>query len=586
MVMMTVTALAQNKSKSAAIMPTVLKRPVVAEVARGGKVDIPISVVASPGDQVRIEISSPSALGTVSIIRPISSAVPLLHYISKGDTKVTEDSFRFRIKASGYAWNSYSAKIFIKNPKGILKMEPEKIDFGHVPLGSVSTASLRIHHQFGADISGRLLVPAPYSISGGGVFSLAEGQSTNLTITFAPNEIQTCPAVVKLTPSSPEIQEISLLGDGCAPFGINTNTFTFSDRIKQCYVQVTNFTSNSLSLRWTDDTPLHFGLLQIGPHESTRVALSAPQLELPAGSREIFYPRLGNSFYSIPVTLTVNGPPGKMWVETIKPPLAFYSSEQTIPLKGIIHNDTTNECDAELVLIEHEDEPITRSSVTVSPSSQQPFEFALSTKRSGSCVPSVQLVESGKVIAKGDWRVSVQKQQLSSGSSVPAIPPIVGGHSSSDPLENPLSQLSRFASQDERERLAIWLPPFFKKELFSNKLVLNWRYEGSKKDVRFVIVEKRAHNSISDRTGENSGDVWKRVSGNPKIYRDGWILELPMPFPGTHTYRVLLPDFPGENLGAATTVGITWTMYAWPVFRFLLLSIFFVLAVKALRRRL
>jgi hypothetical protein len=563
-------------------MPTVLKRPVVAEVERGGEVEIPISVVASPGDQVRIEVSSPSAFGTVSITRPISPTVPLLHYISKRDTKVAEDSFRFRIKASGYAWNTYSAQILIKNPKGILKMEPEKIDFGHVPLGSVSTAGLTIYHKFGADISGKLLVPAPYSISGGGVFSLAEGQSTNLTITFAPNEIQSCPAHVRLTPSSPGIKEIPIIGDGCAPFGINTNVFTISDRIKQSYVQVTNFTSNSLSLRWTDDSPLHFESLQIGPHESGRVALSGPQLDLPAGSMEIFYPRLGNSFYSIPITIVVNGPPGRILVETIKSPTAFYSLGQTILLKGIIHNDTTNEGNAELVLSQHDVDGIVRSSVKVLPSSNIPFEIPWTPKNSGLTPIVVQLVVNGEKVSEGNWSVTINKQTEETHITYPLA------ESSGKPpdveCQTPLYGQSRLATKDERDSVAIWAPPTFSNGLLGSKLILNWSYFGSE-SIDFTIEEKRHRNVLIDRTGEAPLDSWIKVHGKPKLLGQGWQLEIPLPYPGIHTYRVY-PNKVGNISIAEQSITVTWRLYLWTYLRLLLITIITLSAIFWIRYRI
>lgn len=570
--------------KTDRVMPTLLVKPIVAKVMRGEEIDIPINVVSVYGGDVRIEISSPSSFGTLVPAGCLSPSVPVLRYRNRRDIKVSEDSFRFRVKAPGYAWNTYAAKILIRDPQGILRAAPQNIEFGKIPLGCVGEALFRLSNSYGADVYGTLLPSPPYSIPGGGEFSLAEGEYKTFRICFTPTELKPCIASLKAVPEIYKFPKISLRGEGVVPFLIETNAVTINEHNRQVSLQVTNLTADPITLEWFGSPPLAFSSPIVIPgHGEGCVTVSMGQLELSVGGKKIFHPLLGTRSYSAPVEITAVGPPGRVMIDPLPGSGVIHCMiGQPLSLKGIIHNTSAAAHDAELAFIDHDEEgAVTRKSVVMEPFSKLPFELSWSPKNAGSGTPSVQLIEAGKVIAEACWRVSVESLPAPKASPLSITSP--GIPTKDKPSDIPLPQ-TRIATQGERENVAIWLPPHFKDGILRGKLSLGWRYFGTQ-NAKFVIAERRRHNAITDRTGELPPDEWVRMRGEAILHDGDWEFKIPMPFRGAHTY-IVYPEGEGEKIIAPLTVDVTWKMFAWPPLRLLLVLLFCVYLVRKIRERL
>ena len=564
------------------VLPTLLVKPVTGQVLRGEEVDIPVKVVPAYGGDVRVEISQPARFGSLVMVGRKSASTPVFRYNSNHDIKAAEDSFQIRVKSPGHAWNTYTAKIVINDPRGTLDAQPKNIDFGKIAVGTSARKSLRLSNRFGANVSGTLLASAPYSVSGSGVFSLEEGESKTFEVCFAPTEIRSDDSEVKVAPEIDNFPLISLKGEGVVPFLIESNSATLSDEHPKADFRITNIAATPLTLECFGDPALEYSPPMVIPaHGIGFISISMKQRELPVGSSRFFHPLVSSRSYSTPLEITALGPPGNVSIEPLNGSKIIPCTQgHPILLKGIIRNTSPVSHDVELAVIDHQDTP-PRSvkKLSLPPSSGTPFELSWAPINTGLSTPSLQLLESGKVIAESSWNVSVELPP----AIVPLPVPSVRVTTLKAQALAPISSQSRVATQDDKEMVAVWLPPRFHDGIIRSRLVLSWRYFGSQ-SAGFVIAEKKQHNSISDRTGELPDEQWIRIQGDP-LPRDGcWELEIPMPLPGTHTY-VVYPVGKGDKIISPLTVGITWKMFAWPALRLLLAAIFIVCLVKVIRRR-
>ena len=117
-----------------------------------------------------------------------------------------------------------------------------------------------------------------------------------------------------------------------------------------------------------------------------------------------------------------------------------------------------------------------------------------------------------------------------------------------------------------------------------NHVLLQWRYYGSLKS-GFVIAKPQHRNGISDRTGEQKSDQPEPIAGATIHSKNGvWTGRLPLQWPGIHQYIVCLAGVDYPNV-ATITLEISDRAFYWPPLRAILLLLFIILLVKAVRRR-
>lgn len=585
---------AEKKEKFAS--PTVLIKPVAVEVTRGELVQIPIRVVPAYGGVVQVEISVPPSYGSFEPMGRIGDSTVVYRYEHKRQFKEKEDSFRFRVKSPGHAWNSYLGSIRINEPRGDLTIEPKLIDFGKVPVGGAVKKKLTLTNRFGSRVSASLTVPSPWSITGDGFFSLLEGESKSFEIRFAPAEVRKEIGVCKVAPQNTNFPAIDLSGEGIAPFLIDeTNAVISLDRPTAIF-RLTNTSDAPVEYLWSGDSPLDLsppGI--IPPNGSATASASLGRLVLPEESRRKLPLCLVSGCYAKQIDIMAIGPQGGVSIETAaKPDAKPAAIGFPVQLDVIIRNNSSVERRLEVEMLDGDDPEKDGgrhvNSVVIPASGSIPYSVSWTPAYPGLCIPSLHVSEEGKELAVKTWKIPVAPNKTVASPSIPSPTPFttsrptpvaIDGGEGKGSLQK--TSRARTATAHEQEMLAIWSPPRIDDGWFGRSLVLRWRYCGSG-DPCFVIAERVMRNSLSDRTGEAPTESWKKLPGNPLLHDGIWELTIPMPFPGAHVYCVY-PSVDGEKMIALLTVGVTWWTYGWPYLRILFLSILLVCIVKVIRRR-
>ena len=587
-----------DSNRKGGISSTVLARPVQGKVIRGGEVDLPIDAIAPDGGDVLLQISRSPRFGSLQPLGRGSASALVYRYVNDSKFNSEEDSFEFRIKAPGQAWSTHTAAIRIKAPPGVLTVTPGKLDFGKVAIGSTARRTILLCNNFGAPVSGTLLLPAPWSLVGDGSYTLAEKETRSFEIQFKPTEAKAENSQLKAAPELPGFPVVPVFGEGIVPFLIDTNSAIIEREHLKAVFRVTNPASSPIMIEWKGDTALELSPGKvIPPHGVVDFSVALGQLVVPVEGRITFHLFLSTRAYSVPVEITALGQPGQISVEAVHgSEIVTASLEHSLTLRGIIHNASSRNHEVQLAFHDNEGSPSASDSPSsplkplspsnplillhLPPSSSIPFELPWTPRNVGLWRLLAQLLETGKVLGTAVWNVSVQTDVTPS-----PHPPSYSAETISLKSAPPLapSPQTRLATSDEKENLAIWLPPYFKEGFLQRSLVLRWQYAGVNNH-GFVISEQRHQNSLMDRTGEAPTDSWMRVKGSPTLRGGIWELELPLPFPGAHVFLVY-PDGQGEKIISPLTVGITWKMFVWPALRLLLATIFIVCLVKVIRRR-
>lgn len=568
--------------KQSPVLPTLLVKSVTAQVTRGEEVEIPIKVVPSYGGDVIIVISSPPISGSLEEINRRTASTPVLLYHHHREFKTAEDTFQYRVKSPGHAWNSYVGKILIKDPLGTLSVRPDHLDFGKVPLGCLAHKTLQLSNRFGASVSGTLLSSAPFSIAGVDSFTLAEGETKIFEVFFTPTETRIDAMDLKIAPDRPNIPLISVKGEGVAPFLVDHGSAILSADHPREDFRITNTTGITLTLECSRDPALICPApIVIPAHGVGILSISMKEHFLPLGGSRSVQSLVSYRSYSVPLEIMAMGPLGGISIETLNgSQIILGVLGSPLLLKGCIRNTSNSNHEVKLAISSSQDgDPLSIKSLLVPASSTTPFEFSWNPVATGLCTPSVELLESGKVVEKASWKVSVgaPASRLSSVRPPISVPSLKVMPLTTEALHN------RLATQNEKESLAIWMPPRFEDGLIRRSLVLRWRYLGSSTS-QFVVTERVLRNSLSDRTGENPPESWNRIKGDPICHNGVWELKIPLPFPGTHSYMVY-PNVQGEKIVSPLTIGISWSMFTWPALRLLLAGIFILSLVKVIRRR-
>jgi hypothetical protein len=576
---------AERKEKVAS--PTVLIKPIAVQVTRGESVEIPIQIVPAYGEESKVEISVPPGFGSLEPIRRIGASTVVYRYAHKREFKEEEDSFQFRVKSPGHAWNSYRGSIRINEPRGILKIQPKRLDFGKVPVGVVVTKKLTLINQFGSRVSATLMVPSPWSIKGEGDFSLKEGESRSFEVRFAPTEVREEIGAGKVAPQNMNFPVADLIGEGIAPFLIDATNAVISLERPTARFQLTNTSDAPVEYGWSGDSPLDRsppGV--IPPKGSAIVSVSIGRLDLPEESRKELHLCLVSGCYARQIDIVAVGPRGGITIETSgKPDAKPATIGQPIQFEGIIRNNSSIERPLELKMLDGDDRERDGGrrieSVLIPPSGSVPFSVTWTPANPGLSVPSLHVYEAGKELAAKSWKITVAAAK----SATPPASTHATSHGTPVKIaggESPVGVV-RTASDREQEMIAIWMPPRFEEGWFGRSLVLRWRYCGSG-ETGFVIAERVMRNSLSDRTGEAPTESWKRLKANPLLHDGVWELTIPIPFPGAHVYCVY-PSGEGEKMIAPLTVGVTWWTFGWPYLRILLIAIFLLSLAKVVKTR-
>ena len=567
------------------VVPTVLSKPVTAEVIRGGQISIPIPVISIGGGDVSVQISRQPNCGTLQLMDERSGIVPVFKYQNNASFNSPGDSFEFRIKVQGQPWSSHTGLIRIKNPPGKLCVIPEKIDFGAVSIGTPAQKTLLLSNNFGSTVSGVLLVPSPWSIVGDGAFSLCENETKAFTLIFTPVKARYDVAELKVAPELSNFPVVPLAGEGVVPFLIDSVSAIVTKEHPQADFRITNASTRKMKVGWDDDT----GLLSsppvtILPGGTSKVWISIAPLPLDSEERKVIHPSLREGNFSQPLEIVALGPKGNISLKADEKTFSCKAGSQ-VTLHGMIESTSSMERTLQLHTPDKDGGPEKVQNVTLAPHASQPFVFSWSSLLPGPKTLKASLFESGRLLQEVEWNAIVIPVDKSVNEAslplhqVPAISP----NSSSKPPQDRKPQLIRISRRDSG-CVAAKLSSALQPGMFGNSLLLKWLYLGDEVP-SFIIEEKMKRNGLTDRTGENPGEMWHRLDLKPQCEHGEWVARMPMPWPGNHIYRVYPSGHPIVIM-SEVMVSVTWSMYLWPLIRAGLLILFVLSLIKVLRERL
>jgi len=574
----------QNKNSPTSIPSTFLLRPVVASLQRGGNAKIILQVAAPFGGECKFEISRAPKYGTLDSGQRVDSNIRKFLYQSSSDNYSDQDSFEFRVKAPNHAWSTYTAKIFIRNSEPTIKIIPDIMDFGKVPIGGTYKKKLLIRNVYGANISGRLQVRSPWSIEGEDMISLSQGETSSIEILFSPSGSQKYAGVCKIVPENTSFPFVSLSGDGVAPFILSTTSAVMSPDHTESVFQVANNIEKPITVSCSGDDELTYpSTLVIQPSAVETIKVSSARIKLPEDDYRIFHAHIDADHYSQKIDIKVLGPKGKLVIQAPPEdmPLPLRVGESLI-IGGTIRNQSRAVRSIELRLQNPQDPQKTAiaESLELMGGTETPFSLVWKSKDSIPKILLLRILENEKQIASFSWNV-VKNTVSNQKTTVSPIP-------SQKPAETITDNSAiRLATGSERERLIVYEAPSFCDSLLGRRLVLRWLYYGSE-NPNFQIRRRFKSNALSNRTGEEQME-WSKLglfSDLIKKRQDGiWEVVLPMPLPGFHDYMVTT-DSPGEKLAAIQSVHISWGLFLWPYLRVFLSVSIIILLFKAIRARM
>lgn len=578
-------ALRADIKASSLVVPTVLSKPVRAEVTRGGQIAISIPVVSVSGGDVSVQISRQPNCGTLQLMDKRSGIVPVFHYQNNASINSPGDSFEFRIKVQGQPWSTHTGLIRIKNPPGKLSVIPNRIDFGTVSIGSSARKTMLLSNNFGAPVSGVLLLPSPWSLVGDGAFSLAENEAKEFAILFTPVKNRPEVAELKVAPELFNFPAVPLFGEGVLPFLIDATSAIVTKEHPQADFRITNASTREMKIGWDDVT----GLLGsppviIVPGGTSKVWISIAPLALDSEERKVLHPTLREGNFSLPLEIVAVGPKGSVILKADEKTFSCKAGSQ-VTLHGLIDSTSSIERTLQLRYPDKDGAPDLIRNVTLAPHASQPFVFSWSSLLPGPKTLKASLFESGRLLQEVEWNAIVipREKEVHQASLSSQKSSGLTAESSANNSQAPKSQIIRLARKDSG-CVAGKLSAALQQGLFTNSLLLKLLYLGDGAPV-FIIEEKIKRNGLSDRTGENPGEMWSRLDLKPQRENGEWLVRMPMPLPGTHIYRVFPSGCPVVIM-SEVMVPVTWSMFLWPFVRAVLVLLFALCVIKVANDRL
>lgn len=158
-----------------------------ARAKRGEVSIIEIEAIPNYGNQIRFEIVTPPAHGSIEGIRLIDDHSAEVAYHHDGSSSPVTDSFRFRVRSVGRSPSVPAiCHLQILAPPPRLSVTPSKIDLGERLIGSVTSTNLLLSNIGGGEIVGKLILPAGVKAPEGESFRLAEGEARSVRLEIAP----------------------------------------------------------------------------------------------------------------------------------------------------------------------------------------------------------------------------------------------------------------------------------------------------------------------------------------------------------------------------------------------------------------
>jgi hypothetical protein len=571
------------------LRPTMMVPKVLAQVVRGESVDIPIVATPFRPGVTSVKILIPPHHGILTQIDNDPGKAAVFRYLHDREFSDEEEAFTFLVTDSqlNLSGTRQIGRILIRNPHATLIFNPEeRLDFGKVPLGETVSKIVTLSNAFGSTISGVLRVAPPWRIDDDPNVVLREGSSRAFTISFAPRADGEESSRVSFDPDTVSLPELILHGSGQAPFEVVAPAvLKLTKDSPRDSITLSNTTDRAITVAWRGDSSgLETSPPVSIPPKGTAEAWVSSRIVMPCDTVAKRVLTLSSSAYSLPVKFEIRGPKGGLSLELLRGGETIGAVRgEALLLEGIVRNSSETERDLHIRIENPEGETkLPSKHLVIPPKSFLNFQFSWFPGALGDRELPVLVSEGEKLVGEDHWKVSVRDRIL---SSVPATKP--SPHSPRVVVQTNTPQGGIYLATDNfKAKAVVEVRPFEERGILMNHLVLKWRYFGPEKTV-FAVEEKHVRNALTDRTGSESTNVWKRVVGAVKSGSGGVCsIRIQMPLPGSHEYRIYPVGVDQEVAIAPVTVEVSQSMFWWPWIRDLLLLLFLIAFLKFLRNRL
>ena len=578
-----------GKKGALQLHPTMMVPKVLAQVVRGESVNISVDATPFRPGVTAVKILIPPKHGTLTQVDNDPGKAGVFRYQHDREYSDEEETFTFLVTDSQLnpSGTKQIGRILIRNPHATLIFNPEeRLDFGKVPLGETVFKKVTLSNAFGSTISGVLRVAPPWHIDNDPYVVLREGDSKTFTLSFTPKADGEQSSRVSFDPDTVSLPELILHGCGQAPFDVSSpGVLKLTKDSPRASMTLSNSTDREITVAWSGESiGLETSPAVTIPPRGTAETWVASRITMPPDMASKRTLKLSSTAYSLPVKLEIRGPKGGVSVELLRGGETIGAIRgEALLLEGVVRNSSETERELDIRIENPEGETkLPSKHLVIPPKSFSNFQFSCFPGALGDRELPVLVSEGEKMVAEDHWKVSVRDRIR---SSVPVTKPLP--HSPHGIIQNITPQGGIYLATDNfKARAVLEIRPFEERGILMNHLVLKWRYFGPEKTV-FAVQEKHVRNTLTDRTGSESTDVWKRVMGTVQVNSGGdFSIRLPMPLPGSHVYRIYPVGIDQEVVIAPVTLEVSQSMFWWPWIRSLLVLLLLICLLKFLRDRL
>ena len=234
------------------IIPPPMGEDIAVQVMRGGSAEIRLRAFEGRGNPLGYEIVRNPEHGRLEDFRQADKnrqGFASVVYVHDNDEESTQDEFAFRARAlvGGGVSSPIKVKLRIIDATPKLGIDPV-VNFSAVA-GESDVREVILSNEGGGLLEGRLAPEEPFYTEGEGRFSLGRGESTALTVRFAPLSVGPV-APQKLTPARADPgATVTLKGEAKEPFAATAEAMEVrADGSRTGKIVATNFTASPLEV--------------------------------------------------------------------------------------------------------------------------------------------------------------------------------------------------------------------------------------------------------------------------------------------------------------------------------------------------
>lgn len=261
-------------------------KDIAVEVMRGGSVQIPLRGFERNLNRLVYRPLGGPRYGTLSNLRQHEGrqrqGAGEITYTHGNDDDSTTDTFAYEVRSpltNLRGRGRVTIRILDAAPK--LQVSPSMADFGTSALGDPpARGTIELENAGGGLLQGYLDPPAPFRLEEDGSFVLRRGESTRISILFAPE--RPGPYVFRVQPVPGDPTMVTLRGEALSPFFVEVPDPVFvvqPDKSRTATVEIRNSSQRSrmISILPPQDSPVvRPPVVKLAPGEESEITLRIP----------------------------------------------------------------------------------------------------------------------------------------------------------------------------------------------------------------------------------------------------------------------------------------------------------------------